>query len=434
MAALSSPQSANTADICLPRMLQEVRAAQQILAVSTGSERNRALEIIADVLLDHQGAILEANQVDLIRARAAELAPPLLNRLALTEASFHGLLQGLRDLARLPDPLGRGRGLWTLANGLKAEQVSVPLGVIAMIYESRPGVTIEASGLAIKSGNGLILRGGREALTSNLAIMAGIQEGLARAGFPRGVVQTIEDPDRRHVGTLMHLEGLDLLIPRGGAELIRRVTQEATVPVIQTGVGNCHVYVDRGANLSMAAAIVRDAKVSNPAVCNAAETVLVHRAVAGEFLPLLARALNPYGVRLHADAAALPWLPGALPATPEDFAQEYLDYDLAVGVVDDLDQALKHIAQYGTGHSEAIVTEDAHAGQCFQERVDAAVVYWNASTRFTDGGQFGFGAEVGISTQKLHARGPMGLDALTTVKTLMVGKGQTRDIPADTPF
>lgn len=434
MGALREPVSPMPDDISLPAMLDAARAAQQELAVATGTQRNQALEVIADVLLEHRTEILGMNREDVARAQAGHLAAPLLKRLALTEASFGGLVQGLRDLARLPDPLGRGRGLWTLANGLKAEQISVPLGVIAMIYESRPGVTIEASGLAIKSGNGIILRGGREALNSNLAITASIQEGLERAGFSRQAVEDIPDPDRRHVETLMHLEGLDLLIPRGGAELIRRVTQESTVPVIQTGVGNCHVYVDGAANLQMAAAIVRDAKVSNPAVCNAAETVLVHRSVAAEFLPLMARALKPYGVRLHADEAARAWLPEATPATPDDFAQEYLDYDLAVGVVDNLEQALRHIGRYGTGHSEAIVTQDAYAGQRFQERVDAAVVYWNASTRFTDGAQFGYGAEVGISTQKLHARGPMGLEALTTVKTLMVGQGHTRDIPPSTCF
>ncbi|MCL8206870.1 MAG: glutamate-5-semialdehyde dehydrogenase [Actinomycetia bacterium] len=412
----------------LEAMLSRAKAAQAALGRSATAERDRALRAMAAAVRAATDDILAANREDLARPEAQALSASLRRRLELSAAKLADLADGLEAVAALPDPLGRGSGLRTLPNGLRLEQVRVPLGVIGLIYESRPGVTVEASGLAVKSGNALILRGGREALGSNAALVRVLRGALADAGFDPDVLQLVPDPDRRWATALMHLEGLDLLIPRGGAELIRTVAREATVPVIETGVGNCHLYVDRAADLDMALAILRDGKVGNPAVCNALETLLVHREVAPAFLPRAYERLSADGVRFHGDAAARALVPAMEPATEADWAQEYLDLELAVAVVDSLDQALAHIARYGTRHSEAIVTNDYAAGMRFHQEVDAAVVYWNASTRFTDGFQFGLGAEVGISTQKLHARGPMGLEALTTVKTLAWGAGQTRDL------
>lgn len=417
------------AQAALKAALERARRAQGVLARAGAEGRNRALAAVLAALTNQESEILAANQFDMEQAVQQGIAAPLQKRLALTPEKLEGLRAGLRQLMALPDPLGQGGGLRVRPNGLRLETVRVPLGVIALIYESRPGVTVEASGLALKSGNAILLRGGREALASNRALVDAIRAGLVAAEFDADAVQLVPDPDRAYVEALLHLPGLDLLIPRGGPELIARVNREATVPVIETGVGNCHVYVDRAADLEMAVRIVRDAKVGNPAVCNAAETVLVHADIAPRFLPRLETALRPYGVRLHAETQARRWLNSALPADEDDFAREYLDLDLAVAVVPDLEAAIAHIERYGTKHSEAIVTDDYRAGVRFQEAVDAAVVYWNASTRFTDGFEFGLGAEVGISTQKLHARGPMGLEALTTVKTLAWGSGQTRDIP-----
>jgi len=414
--------------IVLQSMLERARTAHRQWTRDQWAHRETALWAMAEAVRRHTDAILAANAEDLRQSREAGLPVPLQNRVGLTKASVDRLAAGLEDIARLPDPLGRGRGMKTLANGLRLESVTVPLGVIGLVYESRPGVTVDAAGLAVKSGNALLLRGGKEARGSNQALFAALTEGLSAAGLPTDLLQLVTTGGREYVQAMVSLRGLDLLIPRGGNSLIRWVQEHAVVPVIETGVGNCHVYVDRAADLDMAVHIVLDAKVGNPAVCNAAETVLVHEAVAPAFLPRLEKALAAHGVTLHADAKALAWLEHAVPATDDDFAREYLSLDLAVGVVPDLDGALAHIAAYGTGHSEAIVTDDYRAGTAFQAGVDAAVVYWNASTRFTDGGQFGLGAEVGISTQKLHARGPMGVEALTTVKTLAWGSGQPRDL------
>jgi glutamate-5-semialdehyde dehydrogenase len=409
-------------------MLDRAKAAQSAWQVDGWPRRNEALQAMADQVMTRKVEILEANDEDYAAAEAAGVAAPLLKRLKLSGESLARLVDGMRQLRGLPDPLGQGRGLRTLPNGLKLEAVSVPLGVIALVFESRPGVTVEAAGLAIKSGNALLLRGGSEAFRTNRRLVDALRAGLEDVGLGPDLVQAVPDTDRAYVEGLLHLDGLDLLIPRGGAGLIQRVKREATVPVIETGVGNCHVYVDAAADLDMAVRIIVDAKVGNPAVCNAAETLLVHRAIASRFLPMAEKALKAHGVRLHADPEALGLLTEAEPATERDFAEEYLSLDLAVAVVPDLDAAIRHIARYGTRHSETIVTNDYQAGMRFQAAVDAAVVYWNASTRFTDGGQFGLGAEVGISTQKLHARGPMGLEALTTIKTLAFGSGQTRDL------
>jgi glutamate-5-semialdehyde dehydrogenase len=412
----------------LEDMLRRAKAAQAGLARASAAQRDKALAAMANAVRSATDEVLAANREDLARPESQALSPSLRRRLELSAGKLEDLATGLEAVAALPDPLGRGTGLRTLPNGLRLEQVRVPLGVIGLIYESRPGVTVEASGLAVKSGNALILRGGREALASNEALVRALRAALADTGFDPDVLQLITDPDRRWATALMHLHGLDLLIPRGGAELIQTVAREATVPVIETGVGNCHLYVDRAADLDMALAILRDGKVGNPAVCNALETLLVHRDVAQAFLPRAYEKLAADGVRFHGDEAARALVPAMEPATEADWAREYLDLELAVAVVDSLDQALAHIARYGTRHSEAIVTNDYPTGLRFHQEVDAAVVYWNASTRFTDGFQFGLGAEVGISTQKLHARGPMGLEALTTIKTLAWGQGQTRDL------
>lgn len=410
----------------LSGILAKARQAQNGLKTVAGSERNRALLTMASWLEQDSGEILAANQRDIAQGR--DLSPALAKRLELTPAKLQGLAEGLRTLAALPDPVGRGEGRRVLSNGLVLETVRVPLGVIALIFESRPGVAVEAAGLAVKSGNAILLRGGREARESVGAIVRLWQRALAEVGVEPDCVTALDDPDRRLAEGLMHLRGLDLLIPRGGRGLIDRVVREATVPVIETGVGNCHLYVDRAADLDMAVHILADGKLGNPAVCNALETLLVHEEVAERFLPAAFRRLSQAGVTFHGDEQSRTILPGIAEADEEDFQEEYLGLDLAVGVVGSLEAALAHIDRFGTQHSEAIVTEDYSAGMTFLDRVDAAAVYWNASTRFTDGFEFGLGAEVGISTQKLHARGPMGLEALTTWKTVAFGRGQTRDL------
>lgn len=412
----------------LQEWLARAQAAQAAYAGLTAEQRNAVLEAVRGALYASRSDIFLANAQDQEVAKAQGLSGALLRRLVLNQEKLTSLLEGIGTVIGLADPLGKGSRR-NLDNGLRLESIRVPLGVIGLIYESRPGVTIESTGLILKSGNGLLLRGGHEALHTNRILVRIIREVLASRGIAPDLVQLIDDPDRSWVHALMQLKGLDLLIPRGGAELIRRVNAEATVPVIETGVGNCHVYVDADADLDMALRIVRDAKMGNPSVCNAAESLLVHRAIAAEFLPRLEDCLAPYDVQFHADQTAMQWLSTAIAATEADFYQEYLDAELAVAVVDDVDAAIRHVNRYGSHHSEAIVTNHYANGLRFQSGVDAAVVYWNASTRFTDGFQFGLGAEVGISTQKLHARGPMGLEALTTEKTLVWGQGQTRDIP-----
>ncbi|MCY0897692.1 MAG: glutamate-5-semialdehyde dehydrogenase [Firmicutes bacterium] len=406
--------------------LRQAKEAQRQLGNTTTTQRNAVLEAMVALIEEHEDSILAANQDDLQAAAQHGVEGPRLARLGLTREKLSSLVEGLRTVIQLADPLGRGQR-WTLPNGLILQQVRVPLGVIGLIYESRPGVTIEATSLAVKSGNAILLRGSREALHTNQALVDLWQTALRKTDLSPDLVQLVADPDRSVARALMHLKGLDLLIPRGGAALIQSVVQEATVPVVETGVGNCHLYVDAEADQEMALHILLDGKMGNPAVCNALETLLVHRNIHETFLPRAYDLLSSYHVVWHGDETVLRLIPDAVPATEEDWAEEYLGLHLAVKVVDSAEEALAHIARYGSGHSESIVTNDYRRGQEFLSRVDAACVYWNASTRFSDGFQFGFGAEVGISTQKLHARGPMGLDALTTIKTVAYGSGQTRD-------
>ena len=413
-------------------LLLSARASMGALALASGQERSAALRAMAARLRGQCAAILAANAQDLEAAKAT-VAPVMLDRLRLDEARVEAMAAGVEAVADLPDPLDRVLSEVTRPNGLVIRQVSVPMGLIAIIYESRPNVTSDAAALAIKSGSACVLRGGKEAFRSNNAIVEALKKGLEDVGLPAGLVALVQDTSRASSTELMRATGLvDLLIPRGGAGLIRACVENAAVPVIQTGTGICHIYVDKAADLAMALDIVDNAKTSRPSVCNAAEVCLVHRDAAPAFLPRLydrlvtqraQKGLAPVELRLDKAAAAL--VPGT-PAGPEDFDTEFLDYILAVAVVDSLEAAADHIARHSTGHSEAIVTADQAAAAAFTQRVDSAAVYVNASTRFTDGGEFGLGCEMGISTQKLHARGPMGLCQLTSYKYIILGSGQIR--------
>lgn len=403
------------------------KAAAPALAGLSTTQKNAALEALAAALEHHTGDILAANAQDLAAGREAGLRPALLDRLELNDARIAAMAAGIRQVAALPDPIGQVVRGSTLPNGLQVTQKRVPLGVVGIIYEARPNVTADAAALCLKSGNAALLRGGKEARQSNLCLGKVMGGALAGLGLSEGTLQIVEDPSRESAQTMMELtEYLDVLIPRGGAGLIRSVCQSARVPVIRTGEGVCHIYVDRDAQVSMAVDILLNAKCSRPSVCNAAECVLVHRANAQAFWAQAAPALAAKGVELRCDSATLEHVPGGTPATEADWDSEYGDYILACREVKSLDEALAFIAAHGTGHSEAIVTEDYTAAQRFLSQVDAAAVYVNASTRFTDGGEFGLGCEIGISTQKLHARGPMGLEALTSTKFLIQGDGQVR--------
>ncbi len=412
-------------------ILLETRAALPALTASR-ERKNIALEKIADCLLKEQEEILAANRADVEAARS-RYGEVMIDRLTLTKDRIAGMAQGVREVAALPDPEGRVIRRVERPNGLVIEKTSVPLGVIAIIYESRPNVTSDAAVLALKSGNAVILRGGKEAFRSNLAIVQAIRHGLEYSGLPASLVGFVEDTDHASADELMHAVGLvDLLIPRGGAGLIRRCTENAKVPCIQTGTGICHIFVDESADLDQALTIIENAKASRPSVCNAEEVLLVHKAIADTFLPRLQkhlteerllRSLPPVELRLDKAAAAI--IPG-IPAGEKDFDTEFLDYILAVAVVDDADAAIAHIARHSTGHSEAILTKNEENAKKFTALVDAAAVYVNVSTRFTDGGEFGLGCEMGISTQKLHARGPMGLEELNTYKYIVRGNGQIR--------
>ena len=403
------------------------RNAGRVLAVAGTAAKNAALEAAAKAIEARQDEILAANAEDLAAAKAAGMRPALVDRLALDEGRIAGIVEGVRQVAALPDPIGQVVKMETRPNGLTIGKRRVSLGVIGIIYEARPNVTSDAAALCLKAGNAVILRGGKEAFRSNQAVVKVLREALAEGGLPADCVQLVEDTSRQSAQELMALtEYLDVLIPRGGAGLIRSVKENARVPVIETGVGNCHVYVDKDADLNMAANIIYNAKCSRPSVCNAIETILVHQDVAEEALPTIQARLDEKQVELRGCEKAQAILPGIPPATEEDWATEYLDYILAVKVVASLEEALEHIARYSTGHSECIVTENYTAAQRFLNEVDAAAVYVNASTRFTDGGQFGLGAEIGISTQKLHARGPMGLEQLVSTKFLIRGSGQVR--------
>ena len=394
--------------------------------------RNAALEAMADALMEHTDAILHENAADVSEAKEAGMRASYIDRLHLDAERVASMAEGLRLTAALPDPLGREDYSVRRPNGLEIRRMRVPLGVIGMIYEARPNVTADAIGLCLKSGNAVVLRGGSDALRSNRAIAEVLSRAAYAAGIPSGAVQLLAMKDRSAVDVMTHLTGLlDVLIPRGGAGLIRRIVENSSVPVIETGAGVCHVYVDRSADVPMALQIVRNAKVSRPSVCNAAETLLVHESIAEEFLPRMADLLRADGVELRGCERTRAILTDIAAASEEDWAAEYGDLILAIRTVKDIDAALAHINRYNTGHSEAIVTNDIRVAHDFQQRVDASTVYVNASTRFTDGFEFGFGAEIGISTQKLHVRGPMGLDALTSTKYLVYGEGQVREaVPA----
>ena len=411
----------------VPEMAQQAKHAARKLATVSENVKNAALREMADALTAHAGAILEANAADLAAGRERGLSETLLDRLTLNTRRIDGMAEGLRQIAALPDPIGVIIDGSRRPSGLDIQRVRVPLGVVGIIYESRPNVTADAAGLCVKSGNAVILRGGSEAIRSNTAIARVLIAAGEHAGLPQYSVQFIETTDRQATLDLMRAEGyVDVLIPRGGESLKKNVLENATVPVLTALGGNCHTYLDAGADVNMAAEIAYNAKVSRPSVCNAMETLLVHRDLAAALLPDLGRRYFEAGVELRGCEKTQEFLPQARPATEEDYATEFLAPILAVCIVDSLDAALDHIARYGTKHSEAIVTRDyAHAERFLQE-VDAACVYVNASTRFTDGSEFGMGAEVGISTQKLHARGPIGIVQLTTYKTLIRGTGQTR--------
>ena len=410
--------------LALRPQLLAARAASRALPAA---DRDAGLRAMAEGLSRDAASILAANEEDVRAARASGMPEPQVDRLALTPARLAAMARACEQVADLPDPLGRVLDAWSLAAGPRVTKVTVPFGVIAMVYESRPNVTVDAAALALKAGSAAVLRGSSSALRSNRALAASLRRSLAGAGLPEDAVQLVDSPDRELVTELLRANGLvDLVIPRGGAGLIRHVVENATVPVIETGVGNCHVYVDAGADLAMASRIVLNAKTQRPGVCNAAETLLVHESEAAALLPGLAAALAEAGVELRGCERTRALVPFAAPATETDWETEYLDLVLAVRVVDSLDDALEHIAAYGTRHSEAIVTRSLESAERFRREVDAAAVFVNASTRFNDGFEFGFGAEIGISTQKLHARGPMGLAELVTYKYVVDGSGEVR--------
>jgi glutamate-5-semialdehyde dehydrogenase len=408
------------------------KAASRRMAYLSAEVKNKALHNIADDLLAKKGEVLDANKVDYREAEASGMNAAMLDRLMLSESRLEAIAQDVLAVAALPDPVGEVFDMRTLPNGLQLSRKRVPLGVIGAIYESRPNVTVDISALCLKSGNAVILRGGREAIHSNGALAKLIQQAVTRAGIPEGAVQFIENTDRALVERLLKMSDIiNLIIPRGGAGLIKFVTETATMPVVSGGVGVCHTYVDRSADVGKAAAIAFNAKVQRPTVCNALDTLLVHADVAQRCLPLVAAEWAKAGVEMHCDQRALAILKSQpslklVPATDEDWGKEFLSLVAAVKVVDSLDEALEHIERYGSGHSEAIITEEHQAAMRFLNEVDAACVYVNASTRFTDGSQFGLGAEVGISTQKLHARGPLGVKELTTYKWIIFGSGQVR--------
>ena len=397
------------------------------LAVTSTAVKNKALVAMAQALLDKQEQILAANALDMERAAAKGMKSSMLDRLKLTEARIEGMADGLRQVANLPDPVGNVLDGKTLANGLTITKVRVPLGVIGIIYEARPNVTADAAGLCLKSGNAVVLKGGSEAMESNKAVAGILSEAATAAGMPEGAIQFIDTSDRQAVQDLIHMNGLvDVVIPRGGAGLIKMVVMNATVPVIETGAGVCHTYVDASADVEMAVKIAYNAKVQRPSVCNAMETLLVHKDAAAKFMPVMLAKYAEAGVEIRGDENVQSFDEAVVPVTEEDWATEYGDLRLSVKIVDSIEEAMEHIARFGTGHSECIVTNDYSQAQLFQKTVDAAAVYVNASTRFTDGNEFGFGAEIGISTQKLHARGPMALPELTSTKYLICGNGQVR--------
>ena len=410
----------------LSELGSRAKEAAQTLRTKDDIEKKQALIQIAAALTDNAEEILLQNQKDIETARD-KLSASMLDRLTLTKERIRSMAEAVSAVAQWPDPVGKILEETKRPNGLIIQKTAVPLGVIGIIFEARPNVTSDCAALCIKAGNACILRGGKEAFHSNMAIVRVMREALTRSSLDVNCIQLVEDTRRESAEEMMKMTGyLDVLIPRGGAGLIKSVVDNAKVPVIETGVGNCHIYIDKAADPDMAADIVFNAKTSRPSVCNAAEKVLVHRDVASTVLPLLAKRLAEKEVQLRGDAEACSILPGAKPAAEEEWSQEYLDYVLGIKVVGSIDEAIRHIEQYSTHHSEAIVTEDLQAADKFLRSVDSAAVYHNASTRFTDGGEMGLGAEIGISTQKLHARGPMGVDQLTSYKYVIKGNGQIR--------
>ena len=414
------------------RQAEEAKAASYTLAALQTNVRNTALDAMTEALTMHADTILRENAADVEEAQKVGMRASYLDRLRLDESRIAAMAEGLRLTAALPDPLGREDYSVRRPNGLEIRRMRVPLGVVGMIYEARPNVTADAVGLCLKSGNAVLLRGGSDALRSNRAIADVLARAAYGAGIPTGAIQLLAMKDRAAVDVMTHLSGLlDVIIPRGGAGLIRRIVENSSVPVIETGAGVCHIYVDCAAEVGMALRIVENAKVSRPSVCNAVETLLVHEEIAADFLPQMAETLRADGVELRGCAKTCAILSDIGTAIEEDWSTEYGDLVLSIRVVQDMDAAISHINRYNTGHSETIVTNDIRAAHDFQQRVDASTVYVNASTRFTDGFEFGFGAEIGISTQKLHVRGPMGLDALTSTKYLVYGEGQIRGaVPA----
>ncbi|WP_400244899.1 glutamate-5-semialdehyde dehydrogenase [Niallia sp. JL1B1071] len=402
------------------------KAAKKLSVLNT-TEKNEALNVVADELVKQLAFILEANEKDLQNGKASGFEKAFMDRLTLNESRIKDFAEGLRVVAELPDPVGDVLSNWTLENGLRVETIRVPLGVIGMIYEARPNVTVDATGLALKSGNAIILKGGSSAIHSNMAIVEVMHKALEKTAIPKEAVQFISSTDRNATKQLFTMkEHIDVLIPRGGGSLIQTVVENATVPVLETGVGNCHLYVDKEADLKKALDIIVNAKTDRPAVCNAAETLIIHQEFLAKYKLELAQTLSANGILVHGDEMACKEMPDVIPATEKDWAEEYLSLEIAVKTVNSLEAAIEHIDRYGTKHSEAIITENQKTARKFMQLTDAAALYHNASTRFTDGGALGFGAEIGISTQKLHARGPMGLPALTTVKYMMRGNGQIR--------
>lgn len=407
---------------------QQAKKSARELALMSTTRKNELLALMAQALLDNEENILAANQKDLAQANDNGISTVMQDRLRLTSQRIEEMAAGMRQVIQLADPIGEVEKMWKNPDGLMIGRQKVPLGVIGIIYESRPNVTTDAASLCFKTGNAVILRGGKEAFYSNQILVAILQKTLKSAGVDENAIQFVADTSHEVANQMMRLtQYLDVLIPRGGAGLIRRVKETATVPVIETGTGNNHIYVDKDAQLEMAIRITDNAKTQRPSVCNAAETLLIHQDVAAEFLPKIAEKLAEHNVELHADERAMQYLPDAVAAVEEDWSTEYLDYIMAVKVVDSITEAIAHINFYNTKHSEAIITDNYFASQKFLNEVDAAAVYVNASTRFTDGFVFGFGAEIGISTQKLHARGPMGLEELTSTKYIIYGDGQIRE-------
>ena len=408
-------------------MGENAKKATYDLSILSTKTKNNALALMAKELLDSKEEIIRANKIDMQEAKNKNVSETLLDRLYLNDKRVEDMATGLLEIVKLPDPVGEIISMWKRPNNLQIGQKRVPIGVIGIIYESRPNVTCDAAGLCLKSGNATILRGGSDAINSNKAIVKALRNGIEKSGLPKDAIQLVSDTDREVAQKMMRLnEYIDVLIPRGGENLIKSVVKNATIPVIETGTGNCHIYVDESADFNMAIDIVLNAKTQRPGVCNAAEKLLIHENISKEFLPKVVKALREKNVEIRGDEKSKEVVDDIILAKDEEWDKEYLDYIIAVKIVENVDEAIKHINNHGTKHSEAIVTESYKNSQKFLERVDAAAVYVNASTRFTDGSEFGFGAEIGISTQKLHARGPMGLKELTSTKYIIYGNGQIR--------